>query len=141
MRRLLISAALLGLAGCGREPPEPAAGVTAPPTTPTPRPSATAAAIQPITARGNEPFWAADVDHSVLTLIRPDHPPLTTPVTWSGPYERITWTGQDLTLVMAADACSDGMSDLTYPMSAELKLAGETLRGCAFFKADPPKQP
>jgi uncharacterized membrane protein len=36
--------------------------------------------------------------------------------------------------------CSDGMSDLKYPMSAEVVLVNETLKGCAARTAELPKE-
>jgi uncharacterized membrane protein len=113
----------------------------------------------PLSARGTEPFWAIDVEGETMTLTRPDHPVLKqslarnsdkSAVQSNGASVRIkadvsaeefVWRAGDLNLRASPGACSDGMSDLTYPMSAELKLGSETLKGCAFFKGDPPKQP
>ena len=96
---------------------------------------------QPITARGNEPFWAITVDGSTLTLKRPDAADVTFEAAQPGGPE---WTakaadGRTLTLKVAAGECSDGMSDARYPMTAEAALAGETLKGCAAKTAELPK--
>ena len=136
-------AGLALLTACSRETPKEAprapSPTNAPATNSTTAPEA--ADLQPVTARGNEPFWAAEIDHDVLTLTRPDHPTVMIPVKPSGPSDHVTWSGKDVTLVISSQTCSDGMSDMTYKMAAEFNLGGETLKGCAFFKADPPKQP
>ncbi|RAK57139.1 COG3650 family protein [Phenylobacterium deserti] len=90
-----------------------------------------------IDARGTEPFWAVRVRDAQVTLIRPEQPDLSAPAqrrteggasVWSGR----TADGRTLTLRVWPQACSDGMSDLAYPMAAEVSLTGrEVLKGCA----------
>ena len=46
-----------------------------------------------------------------------------------------------MTVTLYVSECSDGMSDLRYPMTAEVALAGETLRGCAIKLSDVPARP
>jgi uncharacterized membrane protein len=106
-----------------------------------------------VTARGNEPFWSAEVSGQTMTVTRPDAQPKSFAVRDQLTVERHIGSGPRSTtkvvetedpgikLTLTETACSDGMSDMTYKMAAELKLGGETLKGCAFFKADPPKQP
>jgi uncharacterized membrane protein len=133
-RTAAIVSLALALASCGPETSKPAA----------PAAPANAAApgkvsdfSQPITARGNEPFWALIIDGVSFTLKRPDLPDLVA----TAPGARIqpgqaSWTatapdGRVLKVSLYVSECSDGMSDLDYPMSAEVELANETLRGCA----------
>ncbi|WP_269715257.1 COG3650 family protein [Caulobacter sp. NIBR2454] len=89
-----------------------------------------------VDALGTEPFWAVMVDADQIALTRPDHPPATGPN--SGPTRTATFarwetkTGQGkLKLTVTAGPCSDGMSDRTYPFSAQAVIAGRTLKGCA----------
>ena len=46
-------------------------------------------------------------------------------------YEATTVTGKPLSVALIATTCSDGMSDRTYPLTAVVKVDGETLTGCA----------
>ena len=100
---------------------------------------------QPMTARGNEPFWAVTIEGVTLTLKRPDRPDLvaTAPGAAIEPGQA-TWVaksadGQQLTVTLRLSECSDGMSDLKYPMAAEVALLNETLHGCAAKTADLPR--
>jgi uncharacterized membrane protein len=98
---------------------------------------------EPIDASGTEPFWGLRIRTDVLELVRPDHKmqaALNRGVTVTG--QQAVWTtdtttGTPLRVTLTATACSNGMSDHAYPLSATVDLAGETLRGCA----DAPKPP
>jgi uncharacterized membrane protein len=116
---------------------EPAsAPVAAPPAAP-PVPAAAAAPADPafagdIDARGTEPFWGVQVRAGKLTLTRPDHPDVTAP--HQGPRlegDAAVFGVDGLRLTLRKGDCSDGMSDNTYPLTAEVVVAGETLKGCA----------
>jgi uncharacterized membrane protein len=138
MRRTLLLSLLL-LSACGREtppaPPEPEA--------PPPTISDFSGAID---ARGTEPFWAVKVRGTQLTLSRPDAPDLIA----EAPGATIrpgtaTWTGKaadgtTLKLTLYVSPCLDGMSDLRYPMSAEVTLPGVTYSGCAAKTAQMPRE-
>lgn len=124
---------LMALGGC--QPEKPKAPV-APPVEPT-GPATRSDFSQPMTARGNEPFWALTLDGTHLKLTRPDHPdlPAEAPGAVITPGQA-TWTakaadGQEIKLTLYVSDCSDGMSDRQYPMTAEVTLLNETLRGCA----------
>jgi uncharacterized membrane protein len=41
------------------------------------------------------------------------------------------WVAGQVTLTLRKAACSDGMSDTAYPMTAQAAVAGEALSGCA----------
>ena len=130
MKPHLAPVAALALVACQPQAPDerPAPAPAAP---------ATSDFSQPMTARGNEPFWSLSLDGTHLTLTRPDHPDLVaeTPGAAIQP-GRATWIarsadGQQLTVSLYVSECSDGMSDRRYPMTAEVVLRNEALRGCA----------
>jgi uncharacterized membrane protein len=100
----------------------------------------------PITARGNEPFWSlAITEGTKLKLSRPDHPDLMAEAPGAAMSPGgATWVakgpkGEQVTVVLKMGACSDGMSDATYPMSAEVAVLNETLKGCAAKTSELPK--
>jgi len=146
MRQLPIAAALL-LAACQPQDPD---GKPAPPPADAPEapapPSGSMDISRPITARGNEPFWALAIDGTRFTLTRPDHPELLAEAPGAAIQPgRATWIargakGEQLTVTLYVSECSDGMSDLKYPMSAEVTLLNETLRGCAAKTAELPRE-
>lgn len=146
MRRFAALAAL-ALAAC--QPPDPAEAIAAPPPgvlveAPKPRVSDFS---QDMTARGTEPFWALQVRGTEFVLERLGHPDVaaTAPgaliqpgkATWSAE----TGSGRTMRVTFWVSECSDGMSDLDYPMIAEVDLDSVTLRGCAFKTSQPPQPP
>lgn len=137
-------AALL-LTACHPQDPE---GKPAPPPADAPKMPAgsTMDISQPITARGTEPFWAVTIENGTkLTLTRPDRPDLVAEAPGAAIDKgRAIWVakapdGQQITVTLYVSACSDGMSDAQYPMSAEVVLVNESLRGCAAKTAELPK--
>lgn len=147
MRASLPLAVFLLLAACqpqspdGKPAPPPA---DAPPATPPPVTSIDIS--KPITARGTEPFWALTIDGKALRLTRPDHPDLVAEAPGAALSEgRAIWIaraadGRQMTVTLYASTCSDGMSDLKYPMSAEVVMLNEELRGCAAKTAELPRE-
>lgn len=134
MTRLLVLAAVpaLMLASCER------------PDTPAPtEPPAQAVELggvnlgEPVRVLGTEPFWAVNITPDALTYSDPEGegpsfvnagPSIQgTTATWRASAE----DGTSLELVLVDTACSDGMSDRTYPLSARLTLGEQTLNGCA----------
>ena len=147
MRFVLVPFAVLALAGCQ---PQDRAGKAATPAAEAPASPAAASAMdisQPVTARGTEPFWALTItDGAKFRLQRPDHPDLTAeaPGAAMSPHGA-TWVakgakGEQLTVTLRPGECSDGMSDLKYPMSAEVVLLHESLYGCAAKTAELPRE-
>ncbi len=134
--------ALLALAACQRQATEaPAASPPDPPPAPT-----VSDFGQPMTARGNEPFWAVRIEGVTLTLLRPGEPELAfqAPGMTASPGQAI-WgaraaDGQTLKLTLRISECSDGMSDLRYPMAAEVEVAGQLMTGCAAKTAELPRE-
>lgn len=145
MRRVIPLAVVL-LAACQPQAPD---GEPAPP--PADAPAAAPAPVvsdfsQPMTARGTEPFWAVRIDGTTLTLLRPDAPEAAfqAPGATITP-GRATWDaraaeGRTMRVTLFVSECSDGMSDLAYPMTAEVELDRETLRGCAAKTAELPRE-
>jgi uncharacterized membrane protein len=140
MRQAVIAAFLL-LCACQPQAPD---GKAAPP--PADAPAVTTMDIsKPITARGNEPFWALAIDGKSFRLTRPGQPDLVAEAPGAAIADgRAVWVaktpeGQQMTVSLYASDCSDGMSDLKYPMSAEVALLNEELRGCAAKTAELPK--
>jgi uncharacterized membrane protein len=85
---------------------------------------------------GTEPFWGVQftsgsvsysgVDRPELTAVRPAPVIQGTIATWT----MTTSDGTDLVVTLAETECSDGMSDRTYPLTAQVVIADETLNGC-----------
>jgi len=138
---------LLILAAC--QPQDPTgAPAAAPADAPAPATaSPTSDFSQPMTAIGTEPFWSVALEGTRLTLTRPGEPDLIA----DAPGAEIrpgqaAWAaanpdGQRLSVTLYISACSDGMSDRTYPMTAEVTLgSAPTLRGCAINTAEMPAE-
>lgn len=158
MRLILLPAALLALAACnpvasdssGRESggrtEEPASAPAEPAGAPADAPVQVIGGIdmnEPIDASGTEPFWGLRIRSDVLELVRPDHKmqaAVNRGLTVTGQqavWVTTTTTGTPLRVMLTAAACSNGMSDQTFPLSATVEIGDETLRGCA----EPPKPP
>jgi len=147
MKTLPAALAALLLAACQPQDPE---GKPAPPPADAPAaatPVGTTIDIsKPITARGTEPFWALSIDGKSFRLTRPDRPELTAEAPGAAISNgRVIWIakaadGRQVTVTLYASECSDGMSDLKYPMSAEVVMPDEELRGCAAKTAELPRE-
>ncbi len=134
MRRLSPVAAILLLA-CQPQDPD---GAPAEAPADAPESSQTTDFSGPITARGTEPFWALRIDGTTLTLERMGEAPVAYEAAGAhispgrGSWAAKGPAGAPLNVTLFVSECSDGMSDLKYPMTAEVKLVtGEILNGCA----------
>lgn len=140
MHRPLVLCLLL-LAACS---PREAGDAPSQPTAQAAAPARVTDFSQDIEARGTEPFWALKIHGGALTLTRPDQPELTAQAPGAKIVPgRAAWTaqaadGRTLTATLYVSDCSDGMSDVRYPMAAEVKLGSETFNGCAAKAADMP---
>ena len=147
MRRMMIALAAAALAaGCQPKAANEAAETpgAAPAATPEAAPAAAASAgpaIEPVVARGTEPFWNVEADAAQVILTRPEHGPLKFAAVFEQAGTVRIWSGRDLVLKIQPGECSDGMSDTRYPMKAEFEFGGEMLSGCAFEKRAPPPGP
>jgi len=141
-----VLAALL-LAAC--QPQDPTGSPAPPPADAPVSPAPATARIsdfsQPITVLGTEPFWSLRIDGTTFTLRGLDRPDLVATAPGAAIQSgRATWIaksadGRQLTVTLYVSECSDGMSDRKYPMTAEVVLRDETLRGCAIRTADMPR--
>ena len=131
MKRSLAILALLALTAC--QPQDPT-GAPAPP--PADAPVATGAPVmvsdfsQPMTAVGAEPFWSVKVDGTRFTLSRPGEPDMVAEAPGASIKPgQAQWVaraadGRSLAVTFYVSACSDGMSERAYPMTAEVTLDG-----------------
>jgi uncharacterized membrane protein len=91
---------------------------------------------QPLRALGTEPFWAVELRQDALVYSGVDRPEQRAPrprraisadeAVFSG----ITDAGAALTVTLTPLACSDGMSDRVYPLTARVQIGPERLSGC-----------
>ena len=110
MRKLAIAALVALAGGCMPLPPPP------PP---------------PYHAVGTEPFWNLLIDEHKLTFTQPEAQPVLqpTPKVIVGIAGEIYQTPRiDVNIVHAA--CSDGMSDRTYPDKVQVTVDGRRFNGC-----------
>lgn len=129
MRRLIILAAL-ALAACG--------GADKDPNAPAAAPDVASNFSQPLDARGADPEWGLKIRGRQLTLSQPNQPDLVgaAPGAVIQPHAA-SWTatlpdGRTMKVSLYASACSDGVSDVKYPFSAEVQLPNAApLDGCA----------
>lgn len=91
---------------------------------------------------GTEPFWGARITGDRILYSTPETPAGVeiaatrfagnSGLSFSGALD-----GSTFDLMITPGACSDGMSDRTYPFVATLRIAGETRRGCAWSQSQP----
>lgn len=89
-------------------------------------------------ASGNEPSWQVEVGSKGMVLNRPGQEPLALPYLEEQlPDDRLSFSseanGQRLELWVTPQRCVDDMSGALNHLSAELRLDGEVMRGCAHF--------
>lgn len=146
-RDALAFALALTFAGCG----EP--DVAAPPNgadvalakAEAPRPGPPAAPDAPRTApwsptgyalNGTAPFWGASLTGTRVRYMVPEDQfgdVIETRAAFAADRETYTgsYRGRPFVLTLSRGPCSDGLSDRTYSFAAELRVRGETRRGCA----------
>ena len=129
----IVAGALL-LASCGSG--QQAATPTPAATTPEPDPVALSFLPAEFRATGTEPFWSIAVTKTQLTYTTPENQAgVTVPVIRQDGAENALFTatiaGQPLQLLITPGACSDGMSDKTYPWTVEKTLGEDSVEGCA----------
>ena len=88
-------------------------------------------------AVGTEPFWGAKVEGRCVTYSHPEDQSGTRVWTkFSGSATNGTWTGSldgqlFIMRTLPRAGCSDGMSDILYPIAVSLTVGGEQRNGCA----------
>lgn len=150
MRRTFLAAvSLVALAACQPQAPD-GSPASAPADAPPPTEAANVAIAPtpydpPLSGRGTEPFWALEISEETLTLTRPDAEPLSMAnpgMRMQG--EKATWdalsAGARLYIVAEAKTCSDGMSDLSYPLTVEVQTGDLKLKGCGARAAEMPRE-
>ncbi|MBI1723895.1 MAG: hypothetical protein HYR48_08315 [Gemmatimonadetes bacterium] len=142
--RALLAAALLFVAcavGDGSRTGRTAetADTSAVAASPAPVPPVTGAADR-VAAHGTEPFWAVSIDASGVVYRTPEDtagvrfPPAgrrTAGDIVAYRSERATGEPRSIEVRLGPGACSNGMSEIRYPLTAEVHLMGDTLHGCA----------
>ena len=102
-----------------------------------------------ITLAGTEPFWGGTIKGDELTYTTPENQAGETIAVkrFSGNnglgFSGLR-NGETLDLTVTPGACSDGMSDRSYPLTATLRLGSEQREGCAWTDRQPfsgPRQP
>ena len=134
MKTALVVTSLL-LVACSAPPP-PAPVEPAAPTAPASTAAARATPLHSFRALGTEPFWHLDVDGDSFIYTTPENQAGlalagTRSAIAGGVDIRGIHGGQPFVLRVRPGDCSDGMSDNRYPMTAELALGSELLKGCA----------
>lgn len=153
MRALIPVAAALALAACQpqapdgsvAQPPADAPPVAPEPASPPAEPALPAAFQGDIDAHGTEPFWAVEIREAQISFKTPEASVVfpANAVTIAG--GTAVWESKagdkpiKITL-REQPGCSDGMSDLKYPLAAEVALGGTTYKGCASKTAEKPKE-
>jgi putative lipoprotein len=89
-------------------------------------------------AAGHQPFWTLDLTHQGMLLSGAEKQPLALPYLEEQlPDNRLSFTseanGQHLELWITPQRCLDSATGTVSHLSAELRLNGKLLRGCAWF--------
>jgi len=91
---------------------------------------------------GTEPFWGGEIAGGTATYSTPEKPDGELfPVERFAGNNGLGFTGdlggQPFRMALTPAACSDGMSDRTYPFTVTLQVAGEQRDGCAWTDKHP----
>ncbi|WP_051176478.1 COG3650 family protein [Luteimonas mephitis] len=126
---LLMLSLFAGMTACGTQHPAdtPATPASA---------AAGLAVMQEFRARGNEPFWAIDVEDDTLHYVTPE---MDDGKTLQARREDrdgvVSFSGSDgalpFTLEIRAEACEDSMSGKRFDFSATWRYGDERMTGCA----------
>lgn len=91
---------------------------------------------------GTEPFWGGEVAGGVLTYMTPeDQQGARVAISRFAGRNGVSFSGKldggDFVMAVTPGACSDGMSDRTYPFTVTLRIGNEQRVGCAWTDARP----
>jgi len=135
LRPLAFCLSIVALTACAPEIPggEPApASVSGAPVS---EPAAIVGGVdlsKPLKFTGTEPFWSLSVSEDDIILERPDAAPRHfTPSPFHMDGQSAELRSTDLSAVVTAKPCSDGMSDRAYPLTAEVRIGDVVYKGCA----------
>lgn len=90
---------------------------------------------------GTEPFWGGTIDGDSFTYTTPENiEGRTITVTRFAGRGGLSFSGElegsPLDLVLTEGACSDGMSDRSYPLVATLQIGEDQRAGCGWREGD-----
>lgn len=139
MRSLASALALLALAACHSGPHE---GAAMPGDSQDHQPFSAVAPDEQLHFTGTEPFWGGEVTATQMTYKTPEKPDGQAVavsrfagrggLSFSG-----TLDGAAFTMAVTAGACSDGMSDRSYPFVVTLQHGDATRTGCGWSDRHP----
>lgn len=95
-----------------------------------------------ISLSGTEPFWSMEIKQGTLLFTTPDNldGEVATVARFSG-NSGLGFSGElqgkALQIAITPGACSDGMSDRTYPFTATVTLGEQQLNGCGYTDVQP----
>lgn len=91
---------------------------------------------------GTEPFWGGQLGGGKMTYNTPENP-----AGWTIPVNRFAGRnglgfsgvleGESLEMAVTPGACSDGMSDRSYPFVVTLRIGEDVRNGCAWSERSP----
>lgn len=149
MKRLLPIAAALLLGACQPQAPDgtPAqAPADAPPTTPATAPELPDAFMGDLDLLGTEPFWGIQIRETQISFSTPEPSDAAAAPNKGGAMQgdKAVWESvlgdKPLKITLGVAQCSDGMSDMTYPLTAEVVVGERTYKGCAVKTAEKPRE-
>jgi uncharacterized membrane protein len=148
--RASILIAALALAACQPQAPDgslaqPPADAPPLPAEPAPPPATPAAFQGDIDAHGTEPFWAVEIRQTQISFKTPEasivFPAGGMAVADGAAVWESTAGDKPIKITLREQpGCSDGMSDLKYPLAAEVALGGTTYKGCAAKTSEKPRE-
>ncbi|WP_374577207.1 COG3650 family protein [Phenylobacterium sp.] len=148
--RASILIAALALAACQPQAPDgslaqPPADAPPLPAEPAPPPATPAAFQGDIDAHGTEPFWAVEIRQTQISFKTSDasivFPAGGMAVADGAAVWESTAGDKPIKITLREQpGCSDGMSDLKYPLAAEVALGGTTYKGCAAKTSEKPRE-
>ena len=148
--RASILIAALALAACQPQAPDgslaqPPADAPPLPAEPAPPPATPAAFQGDIDAHGTEPFWAVEIRQTQISFKTPEasivFPAGGMAVADGAAVWESTAGDKPIKITLREQpGCSDGMSDLKYPLAAEVALGGTTYKGCAAKTLEKPRE-
>ena len=136
MRRAVIAGLALALAGCGGGE-EVANNSAAPTPTPTPGPMLGGVDLnKPLRASGTAPYWAIHIAPGTISFAdKPEAAPMDLyPVSPrlagdTASFDTQTPHAEPVTITLTAETCTAGKAQL--PLTAEARIGGRVLKGCA----------
>ena len=148
--RASILIAALALAACQPQAPDgslaqPPADAPPLPAEPAPPPATPAAFQGDIDAHGTEPFWAVEIRQTQISFKTPEasivFPAGGMAVADGAAVWESTAGDKPIKITLREQpGCSDRMSDLKYPLAAEVALGGTTYKGCAAKTSEKPRE-